>query len=513
MRQFFNYVLYAAGLITVAGLMLQETGYLYPAPDQIELLPYALKMSHPDWYSKDFFLQYVSTHEPNFRSAFAWFIHLLGDEPGNAIKVLFVINLLLLLAGTERLASRFIKWAPLRWLAVYLGLWGLHHWHIGYQDIYYNYLISSGVAEMLMAWSLYHFFGKHYRTCFALAGVAGLTHASVCLSILLPMALWLVWEYKLEWRRYMAPVLCFLIFGGCYMLWVIIASSHGSSDPDYFRTYFMERNHHHYFINATETRLIIIHVSLVFASMLISFFRNKNLFRFQLISVLLIFGYYLGIEHLHSSSIASMQLYILDSWMVVLALCIFLSLIDADVFSLAGRSISSALIPVTIILTMLPFAMLFPVGCVFENLKRSRDEQNFPDAIYEQWDIETAKFYHYIHVRTDKNACFVYPASLTEFKQLSHRSTFVDYKAVIPDAAWMKAWSQRVRLVYGTSDAKLLSNNEALYAMDKHLQKLSKGDFEHLHELGVTHILCYEEITLPLTLDTTIKGYHIYQLP
>jgi len=275
----------------------------------------------------------------------------------------------------------------------------------------------------------------------------------------------------------------------------------------------MERNHHHYFINATETRLIIIHVSLVFASMLISFFRNKNLFRFQLISVLLIFGYYLGIEHLHSSSIASMQLYILDSWMVVLALCIFLSLIDADVFSLAGRSISSALIPVTIILTMLPFAMLFPVGCVFENLKRSRDEQNFPDAIYEQWDIETAKFYHYIHVRTDKNACFVYPASLTEFKQLSHRSTFVDYKAVIPDAAWMKAWSQRVRLVYGTSDAKLLSNNEALYAMDKHLQKLSKGDFEHLHELGVTHILCYEEITLPLTLDTTIKGYHIYQLP
>jgi hypothetical protein len=271
----------------------------------------------------------------------------------------------------------------------------------------------------------------------------------------------------------------------------------------------MERNHHHYFIDATETRLIIMHVSLVFASMLISYFRFKNLFRFQLISMLLIFGYYLGIEHLHSSSIASMQLYILDSWMMVLALISLFS--AADTIQALLEAPLSMLPPTINKLSIIVFTLISLI--IFIPISIAKLNHHPSSATAEDTTGHIEAVYAYIKENSPKDACFIYPYELSDFKIKTQRSTFVDAKAVIPDAAWMTEWKHRFTEVYGPYPKEGLNQGQKQEGMNAHISSLQLEDFRHLRQEGATHLLTSADVHLQLILVTEINHYRIYELP
>ncbi|NNJ55392.1 MAG: hypothetical protein HKP14_04650, partial [Bacteroidia bacterium] len=80
-------------------LLFLRWGYSFGDGDQVEILPYALKMINPNLYLNDFFINHIFTQSYNQRWAVASLLSQFGDLMPIATFVLFCISLFFLVRG------------------------------------------------------------------------------------------------------------------------------------------------------------------------------------------------------------------------------------------------------------------------------------------------------------------------------------------------------------------------------------------------------------------------------
>lgn len=474
--------------------LLLQYGYSIGASDSSELMPYALKMQDPSLYKHDFFLSFLSSHEPNFRSTFASLISRIGSPSFILIFVFHLLTSLLLVMGLDRLASLHIRNSAWRFAALFFALILYPYWALGAHQFYYPFLVSSGLACALAPWALLFFIRMDWFRASLLLGIITLLHGSVGLSLFLALSLTLLILRKGEWLRSFKLslnwILPFTLTGGISLLRIFMNRESSDDSSRFFDIYFAFRNVHHYFIEARPL-IYLLPGFVLWALSLMFLYRKKAVFYFILASSGLMFIYFFGVEYLHAPLIASLQLYTLSPWLLFFGWLSLFSIAE-DILLTLSDAFDERIKPILRVLVVFLILDLFL-------LRVSREEQLFTGNIMihsneEMKDPELTDIYKHILQETPKDALFVYPPDLSSFKFFSRRSSYVDFKQVIPDAQWCKEWEQRARLIYGIDIYAAEKGFTAMEVAREFFESQSSTVYpsnllQAWKKVGITHVL------------------------
>ena len=115
--------------------------------------------------------------------------------------------------------------------------------------------------------------------------------------------------------------------------------------------------------------------------------------------------------------------------------------------------------------------------------------------------------------RTPKNALFLIPSDLSEFRFWSERSSFIDYKANNHRQSVFVEWYKRIQDVYHISLADRLQGASLTALTNAHFQKLTETDFlEFAKNQHITHVLTYKNVVLNFPKVADTEGYVIYEI-
>lgn len=487
-------------------LLLYGYGYEQGGGDQTELICLIKATQHPSLYPVDAFVRGYQDHQPHFRTVSSLLPMILPFSWENSVWILYVISAFGLLLGLERIASVWIQSLGLRILLLFVFLYQYSHWKIGYHDLYYPGYIASLTGSAIAGWSVYVFLCKRRMYAYLLLGLATIVHGPsgwVLFPVFLLIDLADLTQGKINVRSFISASLPYWFTGFAFTVLIVLKNKSGDS-KDLFEWYVLLRNPHHYLISHTRLLSVIMNVLVILSGVWLAYS-----FRFlrRLLSVfgsglVVLVAYVLCVEVMHSGMIAMTQFWILDTWLYFLGwLCIFAvaeKLIpwEKDSFRMQVGGVVCA------------FLLMVWVGPLSGKSFPWFNQYNTSPRMH-----ELSSAYSFIRCQTDTQSLFIYPPSLSSFKSLSERSSFVDLKAVIPRADWMKNWWKKLQILYpeiSTKSPPSFQNSQAYW--EPAFQKLSMHELESVKQAGVTHAMVYSG--MKFDFPTVFEGdyYVIYSL-
>jgi hypothetical protein len=134
--------------------MLFRIGYIFGENDLVEDLSYAKYLINNDLYKNDFYITHIANHVPNERYCFAIITSWFGNWNEQMFFLFHAILSFVLISGLNRLSDFWIKNNVLKWLNLIILLLCLDNIHLGGNELYYNMLAPSFVAQVLGLWAI-----------------------------------------------------------------------------------------------------------------------------------------------------------------------------------------------------------------------------------------------------------------------------------------------------------------------------------------------------------------------
>ena len=318
------------GCIAAYILILFRHGYVFGSGDQSEMLPYAKYLADNSLYSKDFYVQSIAAFVPNERFVFSkslsFFINYL-TEFTFAIHAIATIALIL---GLHKLAQKWLTTEGVRWIAVLAPIFILYNINLGGNELYYNTLTPSYLAQVVGLWAFILIFSGYMDYSYSLIFVSTFIHPLIGIQLwLLVFLTHIISKFKDKayesWRTIILINVGYLLTAGFYIFKIKNGYDAGNISSEMFLNIIEFRAPHHYFPNYFPIKNWFILMPLI----AIYFMMAKPLLR--LIIGLILTGcvvYSFGVLVLKSSTIMSIQWFSMTIWLKTFSIMTFIGLME-----------------------------------------------------------------------------------------------------------------------------------------------------------------------------------------
>ncbi len=500
--------------------MLFRMGYLFGENDLVEDLCYAKYLANNDLYKSDFYINHIANHVPNERYIFANFAAFLGSR----VEVFFFLGHAMLsfylLLGLNRLSDFWIENKGLKWIALVILLLCLDNIHLGGNELYYNMLVPSYVAQVFGLWAILFFLEQKVFWTVFLLFITTLFHPLIGAQlwmILLGMVfinhlkeLLILKNIKNKLESFIKKVPITLMGFACFlasMIWILkIQNGYnvGVIDTEKWFEIMQFRASHHYFPLSFPIKNSLILVP-IFSWGYLFFRRNHSLIaRFYEVVVLGIFAYMIGVYVLKQPLFLSTQWFATTIWLEMFSVMGIMAFLQNKILIFKQKDYEKQIIIGLVAIASMGIFLMIPQFRLFKNKP------------YQFFCFENQSTSRQIALKakilTDTNAVFLIPFDNTDFKYWSERSVWIDYKSIAHQKAAIAAWYERVQKGYGV-DFKDYHNKLNINDLAKqHWLSKSTDDFLQLKKEGVTHILTFKNHLLNLPIVIENKDWIIYKM-
>ncbi len=500
-------------LIFIYLLLIFRHGYEYGRSDQIEILPYALKMAGIQNYTGDFFTDAISQVVPNERFVMAAFLSVFVNGQEIAVFLLHIVITLCLIAGMLRIAEHFLKDFYLAIIAFLLTQIVFFYWNLGGNELYGNDVQGGTFADVLAVWAIVFFIEKKYIHSFSLLTIGIGFQAIAALQVGLLMASVLTFEQMLnllkrqfsfdkQTKSVLISLLIFGIFGLGYIFWIKKASDGTSISANeaqaIFDITFRFRNPHHFMPSAFSLKGWLL-MPICAGASLYFFRKNKEMMVIFAMAGSIILLYTIGVEVWESRTIASFQAYKMTIWLKFLGMIAILGIlqnkISTQLFKINGEKslLMAGIILLLGIIFFFPSLIPYPILFDFKKYTERGEEVVLCQTI---------------QAKTPLNAVFITPFSFTEVPIYAKRAAYISYKANMRHAPHIFEWANRLQTLYGLDYAHKKWN---IVDAPAYYENLSQAQLIALHKQGVTHAIFETEKPYLQEVART-EHYFVYAL-
>ncbi|MDQ3016807.1 MAG: hypothetical protein M3R25_08860 [Bacteroidota bacterium] len=488
-----------AAVILYATVIVYQ-GYQYGQNDQTQILPVLYEQDHPGTYLKDHYVQAYLESYVNERTIFHFLLRHVGYESPWLVFIWHAISAIALILAWIYIAGRWIKQPVWQWICIGMILTLGFHTATGSNEIYYNQFVPSLPAKALGSWGLYCWLQKKYYGWSILIILSGLLQPLVGIQLFLITCAATLINYFFGNEKTKLPIFPVLIYLIFTLPWIVLLAKNngGTSDPGRFMDIIHFRLGHHFF-GFTFSAVDLL-FTLLFSLICIIYYHGKLKWMF----VLIVAGcliYEFGVEWIRSPLVLYTQWWKTTIWIEAFAFIAIFSMVDQRIrFSEKYKHWSPAL-PVLLLLAVSFYRLSNIVGVKPDYSKPLSSAKT--DAV----DIS-------IKARelTPDTALFVIPYELTAFRWYSHRSNYIDWKAMLHNETFLYEWYDRVSEIYAfdmqaqAEGQTILSNASAM---------LSDPDAEHIarwKSLGITHVTGYPGKGSGMDLLSQNATYALFRL-
>jgi hypothetical protein len=483
------------GCLATYILILFRHGYVFGSGDQSEMLPYAKYLADNSLYTKDFYIQSIAAFVPNERFVFSkslsYFTHHL-PEVTLGLHCLASMGLLL---GLRYLSEKWLTTELMRWIATLAPILLLYNINLGGNELYYNSLTPSYLAQAIGLWAFVLVFSGYLGWAYALIFLATFIHPLIGVQLwLLVAATHFIAKFKdaayENWLTIIGINAGYLLTAGFYIYKIKSNYDTGNADNNLLLNIIEFRAPHHYFPSYYPLKNWLILLPLF-----TFYFISAHTLLRVLIGVLLTgcAVYAFGVSVLKSPTILSTQWFATTVWLKTFSIMAFIGIIESFIvdtkwakkilynpFILKGLGVSA----------LLSVIFMTPQYQVFKN----KDYDFSMTLLSQKPEVDIALKAQSL---TPKDAQFMIPPNLSEFRFWSERSSFIDYKATNHRQAAFAEWYSRIQQVYHINLDNRRNNTDLLYLANLNYLQLGEGEFRlWAAHSGVTHIITYKNHVL-----------------
>jgi hypothetical protein len=491
--------------------MLFRIGYIFGENDLVEDLSYAKYLINNELYKNDFYIQHIANHVPNERYCFAIITSWFGNWNEQMFFLCHAILSFVLISGLNRLSDFWIKNNVLKWLNLILLLLCLDNIHLGGNELYYNMLAPSFVAQVLGLWAILFFLEeKSHWTCILLF-IATLFHPLIGAQLwTIVVGILLVRYFKeliffkniinnlydvvKSYQLALINIFCFVLS----VIWVLKIQSNynvgGVSNDKLFEIMQFRASHHYFPLSFPIKNALILLPIMLFGYL---FFRkiNKIIAHFYEIVFLGILVYMIGVYFLKQPIVLSTQWFATTIWLEMFSVMGIIAYFQHKILILFKKVTEKQIIIGLSGLAVIGMTLIMPSFRLLKN--KPYQFFCFKNQSSDRAIALQAK------ILTDKKAVFLIPFENTDFKYWSERSVFVDYKSIAHQKAALLEWYERIQKIYGVGFEdyrKRLNINELA---NKNWLAKTENDFLNLKKEGVTHLLTFKKhrLNLPVLVE------------
>ncbi|MDZ7879406.1 MAG: DUF6798 domain-containing protein [Saprospiraceae bacterium] len=463
------------GCLAAYILILFRHGYIFGSGDQSEMLPYAKYLADNSLYSKDFYVQSIAAYVPNERFVFSKLLSYCVPYLPELTFGLHALGSFFLILGLHRLAKKWLTTEGGQWIATLAPILILYNIHLGGNELYYNTLTPSYLAQVIGLWAFVLVFEGYTDFSYGLIFLTTFIHP------LIGVQLWLLVAatnsiskfygvaYE-SWRAIFLINLGYLLTAGFYIFKIKSGYDAGNISSDAFLNIIEFRAPHHYFPNYFPLK----HWLILMALFVVYFLMSQPLLR--LVIGIILTGcavYAFGVLVLKSPTIMSTQWFSMTIWLKTFSIMAIIGLIESfieDNKRLEKIINSNLIFNCLIVFSLVSVIFMTPQYKLFKN-------KNYDFLTAEL--IKTPEIDISLKAKelTDKNAVFLIPSDFSAFRYWSERNIFIDYKATNHRQAAFAEWYKRVQNVYAINLEDRLRNADLPFLANENYKRLKENDF------------------------------------
>lgn len=486
-------------------------GYVFGSGDQSEMLPYAKYLADNTLYPKDFYIQGIAPFVPNERFAFSKGLSFGISHLAEISFGLHALATVALLLGLRNLAEKWVVTEGMRWIAVLAPFFILYNINLGGNELYYNTLTPSYLAQVIGLWAFVVIFNGYMDGSYALILLATLVHPLIGVQLWFLVAVThLISKYHdrayESWRTIILLNIGYLLTAGFYIFKIKSGYDNGQIQSDVFLNILEFRAPHHYYPDYFPLKNWLILIPL-FA---LYFAVAKPLLR-VIIGVLLTgcVVYAFGVLVVKSPTIASVQWFSTTIWLKTFALMALVGLTEPFIedkkwfHALFDNSlIANGLIGISLI----SIVFMTPQYRLFKN----KNYDFFQAELVQSNEVDIALK---AKASTPKDALFLIPSDFSTFRYWSERNIFVDYKTVNHRQAAFAEWYDRIQKVYHISLDDRRRNADLPFLANENFKRLTENELmQFAKNQGITHILTIKTVALNFPKIGENDGFVIYEI-
>ena len=491
-------------------LLILRFGYYFGTGDHVELLPYSKFLNDNSLYPFDFFIQSLHSNQPNERTIFAHLLLPFIKHIEPFIFLLHLLNTVVLLLGLYKLANKFLGNELFAWSAVFISIVVFNDKALGNVDLYTPSIQAGDVACAIIVWSINLFLEKKYIITSLLMSLATWIHVLEGLDVMIllcMLVLIMLIRKALNIKTALYFYLIYFILAFPFLLMILLGKSDVASslsNKDLFAILFEFRHPHHFLFGTFPVFNKIFFVLLVVAALVFFRKRNEQLFQLVLIGTVLLVTYIICVDYLHIIAIANFQWYKVTQWIKFIGIVALVGLIVKgfsvnfqipDNMQLAAAFIAIAVSWTLILSGSSPIKVPYQIG----GLK------------YEQPEIDIA-----IKAKntSPKDAVFIIPFSMSEFKYWSERSAYVEFKANVRNKRFVGVWYKRIGEIYGIDTTDTHIGFEKHWPADAFYHNIANSDSVlNWKRVGITNIIINSRLDNDkLNIVDSNAKYFIYKI-
>ena len=492
-------------------LLLFRHGYTFGSGDQSEMLPYTKYLIDNHLYPSDFYIQSLAASVPNERYVFSWFLSLFGNQLSWVVLGLHFLTTMFLILGLYRFVENSMRTEGGRWLAALAPMMLLYGVNLGGNEIYYNTFVPSYVAQVIGLWAFLYAMRGEALPLYVLLMLMTYIHPLIGLQV------WLLINLSFLIIRFSqnkdGNLFSFLIFNTLYLAtagFYVYKIKNGFDSNNVNAQEFLDiiafRAPHHYYPHTFPVRNWFILVLPFYLGWRISSGFVRFSYRWVLVGAVV---YIIGVYIFKNPTPLSMQWFATTVWLKTFSMLITLTFVE-DLMEKTSFY-KKILEPKYLIIKYLVVVSL--VSLIFMTPQYRLFKQKFYDFPFFKIDNSEVGISISAKEKTPKDALFLIPSDLSEFRFWSERSSFIDYKATNHRQAVFVEWYKRIQKVYNISLSDRLKGANLTELANQNFQKWREEDLLEMSvNQHITHILTNKNVVLNFPKIAENDKYVVYEI-
>jgi hypothetical protein len=499
------------GCLAAYILVLFRHGYSFGSGDQSEMLPYSKYLADNSLYAKDFYVKSIAAFVPNERFVFSKALSAFINYLPEFTFALHSIATLFLILGLYKLAQKWLYTEGSRWIAALAPIFILYNINLGGNELYYNMLTPSYLAQVMGLWAFILIFEGYMDWSYGLILLTTFIHPLIGVQLwLLVILTHIISKFKdnayESWRTIILLNLGYLLTAGFYIFKIKSGYDGGNMSSEMFLNIMEFRAPHHYFPNYFPLKNWLILLPL-FA---LYFIVAKPLLRLMIGIILTgcaVFTF--GVLVLKSPTTLSIQWFSMTIWLKTFSIMAFIGIVESfllDVKGVEKRLNSDVILKSLMAFSLIAVVLITPKYRLFKN-------KNYDFLMTELIETPDVNIALKAKELTPKDALFLIPSDLSSFRYWSERSIFIDYKAINHRQSAFSEWYKRIQNVYKISLDDRLRNTDLPYLANENFKQLKENDFSQLAQnQGITHVVTFKNCVLNFPKIWKNDVYILYKI-
>ena len=455
-------------ILLILGIVYLWHGYQFGRNDQIEWIPYSLKIASQRLYPNDLYISHISDQWPNERWGLSKVMSFFAPILSYVSFFVHFASLTALIIGLWKLSDLWIRTSIFKLAAILLLLIVLSRTSAGDNEIYYNYLVSSVPAKALGVWSILFVIRNKWLISSILLCLATYlqTIVGIQLFLLILGTSLLISIVERKFTKHLLGGIGIYLLGCGWWLWSLFMHTSEKAEISLYELFAFRLPHHYFPGTFAFEEIMIFGIISGFSIWFGVKSKSKFIWLFNVLVLIGVLIYSLAVEYFHSEFFLKTQWFKTtlwaEMWFAILILAFFERFVHTNkLFSLSQWLILGGI-----------------VGLMYFTINYRNPYYEFPWNQIDDPEIEMA-----IRCKelTDPGNVFLVPFSNSTFRIWSERNVYVDFKSVLHSPKYLNKWRSRINKIYGLKIPSAHMNSlEKKEIADQHYYNLTQRELDKI---------------------------------